>query len=359
MVAMAGVKARKFLRFIGEIELSHTRPPRSGILSVVAHYDAILLLSFGGPEKPEDVIPFLENVLRGRNIPRARLLQVAEHYYLFGGKSPINDQCRALIAALQAELDSHGPRLPIYWGNRNWHPMLADTMRQMTNDGIRNALVFVTSAYSSYSGCRQYREDIDRARLSLIGAPTCEKLRHYCRHPGFLEPNIEAVRDALAQAPGAPILFTAHSVPVEMANSSKYVEQLEFVAHAVATATSPSNYRLVYQSRSGPPHQPWLEPDILKALDETKAAGHDSVVVSPIGFTSDHMEVIYDLDHEAAHHAASIGLRMVRAATVGTHPRFITMIRELINERLNDTPDADPCREDCCPAPIRPAQPQA
>lgn len=313
-------------------------------------YDALLLLSFGGPEQPEDVIPFLENVLRGRNVPRQRLLAVAEHYYHFGGRSPINDQCRALIAALQPRLD-----LPVYWGNRNWHPMLEDTMRKMAADGIQRALVFVTSAYSSYSACRQYMEDIERARLAVgPGAPVCEKLRHFYNHPGFVGPNAEAVRAARAKAPGAPVIFTAHSIPVEMAQTSKYVEQLQATARLVAEEAGVESYRLVYQSRSGPPHQPWLEPDILAALDQEKQAGVEAVVVSPIGFMSDHMEVLYDLDYEAANHCKEIGLRMVRAGTAGGHPRFIEMIRELVEERMTGRIEADPCRQDCCPAPIRP-----
>ena len=303
----------------------------------------------------KDVIPFLENVLRGKNVPRERMLEVAERYYHFGGKSPINDQCRALIAALQSELDSHGPHLPIYWGNRNWHPMLADTMQQMAKDGIRRALVFVTSAYSSYSACRQYQEDIERARMAIgIGAPIFEKLRHFNSHPGFITPNVEALRAALAQAPGSAVLFTAHSIPLDMARTSRYVEQLENAARLIAAGAGGVEYRLVYQSRSGPPQQPWLVPDVLLAIEQCKAAGATSVVVAPIGFISDHMEVLYDLDYEAAERAQSLGLGFVRAATASTHPHFISMIRELIEERIAGVPEADPCRQDCCPAPIRP-----
>ncbi len=317
----------------------------------VPSYDALLVLGFGGPEQPEDVIPFLENVLRGRNVPRQRLLAVAEHYYHFGGRSPINDQCRALIAALEPKLD-----LPIYWGNRNWRPLLEDAMRRMAAGGVRRALVFVTSAYSSYSACRQYLDDIERARLAIgPGAPVCEKLRHFHDHPGFVGPNAEAVRAARAKAPGAPVLFTAHSIPVEMARMSKYVQQLEETARLVAAEAGVESYRLVYQSRGGPPQQPWLGPDILEALSETKQAGAGAVVVSPIGFISDHMEVMYDLDYEAARHCADIGLKMVRAGTAGGHPRFIEMICELVEERRQGRAEADPCRQDCCPAPFRPA----
>lgn len=313
-------------------------------------FDALLILSFGGPEAHQDVIPFLENVARGRNIPRQRLLAVAQHYYHFGGRSPINGQCRALIAALQPLLD-----IPIYWGNRHWHPFLEDTMRRMAQDGIRRALVFVTSAYSSYSGCRQYLDDIACARASVgPGAPDCQKLRHYYDHPGFIEPNAEHLRAALAQAPGAPVLFTAHSIPLDMARNSKYVQQVEETARLVAAAAGVSGYRLVYQSRSGSPQQPWLGPDILDALSQTRAAGASSAVVAPIGFTSDHMEVLYDLDYEAFRHSQAIGLRMVRAATAGAHPRFIRMVLDLIEERQSGRVGYTICRDGCCPRPLSP-----
>lgn len=324
----------------------------------VVQYDALVVLSFGGPEKPGDVIPFLERVLRGRNVPAQRMQAVAEHYYHFGGKSPINDQCRALIAALRKELDAHGIRLPIYWGNRNWHPLLEDTMQEMAQAGVRRALAFVTSAYSSYSACRQYMEDIERARMAVgIGAPLVEKLRHYHNHPGFIETNAERLSSALAQEPDAELLFTAHSIPLEMANTSKYVQQLEEAAGLIAEAAGGPRFRLVYQSRSGAPHQPWLGPDILEALGEVSRGGARSVIVAPIGFISDHMEVKYDLDYEAAHKAEELGLKMLRVPTPGTHPRFIAMIRELIEERMAGSPDADPCRQDCCPAPFRPPAP--
>ena len=259
-------------------------------------FDALLVLSFGGPEKPDDVIPFLENVLRGRNVPRERMLAVAEHYYHFGGKSPINDQNRALIAALEIELASHGPRLPIYWGNRNWHPMLADTLRQMKADGVRRALGFVTSIFSSYSGCRQYLEDIQRAQAEVDGAPEIQKLRSFYNHPLFIDAQADRVRETLGGRQ-ASIIFTAHSVPMSMADTSDYQKQLQESCRLVAERLGCSDWKLVYQSRSGPPSQPWLEPDIadtLRALDP----GSDVVVV-PIGFISDHMEVIYDLDIEA------------------------------------------------------------
>jgi ferrochelatase len=324
-----------------------------------APFDAVLVLSFGGPEQHADVIPFLENVLRGRNVPHERMLAVAEHYYHFDGKSPINDQTRALIAALDAELKTHGPRLPIYWGNRNWHPFLADTLRKMKADGVRRALGFVTSIFSSYSGCRQYLEDIERARAEVDGAPEIQKLRSFYNHPLFVEAQADEVRDALGGR-SSQIIFTAHSVPLSMANSSDYVKQLLESCRLVAEQLGRSDWRLVYQSRSGAPGQPWLEPDIGDALRETPP-GTD-VVVAPIGFISDHMEVLYDLDTEAQAIARERGVNMTRAATVGIHPKFVRMIRELIEERMENRipravgqypPSHDVCRMDCCPAPAR------
>ena len=358
------------------------------------NYDAILVVSCGGPEKHEDVIPFLENVLRGRNVPRERMLAVAEHYYHFDGKSPINQQTRELIAALEGELALHGPKLPVYWGNRNWHPMLADTLRQMKADGVRRALAFVTSAYSSYSGCRQYREDIARAQAEVgERAPEVEKLRVFFNHPGFLEATEERIREALASLPsaeqqdkpkskspllakdarnGAPknvqIVYVAHSIPLSMANTSDYVKQLEEVRRLSSLALGITNDALVYQSRSGAPGQPWLEPDILDYLRSVKAQNLASgVVIAPISFISDHMEVLYDLDIEARQLCDSIGLAMARAKTVGVHPKFVGMIRELILERTSGAERralgslgarGDVCAEDCCPAPVRPVRPQ-
>ena len=318
-------------------------------------YDAVLVLSFGGPEKRADVIPFLENVLRGRNVPRERMLEVADHYYHFDGRSPINDQNRALIAALTDELASNGPNLPVYWGNRNWHPMLADTLRQMRSDGVKRALGFVTSAYSSYSGCRQYREDVARAQAEIgPGAPQVDKLRAFFDHPGFIEPMVENVKTALDKAgPAAELIFTAHSVPLSMANTSRYVDQLKAVARLLAKGVSRDSWKLVYQSRSGPPTQPWLEPDICDYLREPDRA--KDVVVMPIGFISDHMEVVFDLDTEAQEVANELGINLVRAATVGTHPRFIAMIGELIVERIEKGPEWSICAADCCPAPVRPS----
>jgi ferrochelatase len=322
-------------------------------------YDAVLVLSFGGPEKPDDVIPFLENVLRGRNVPRERMLAVAEHYYHFGGKSPINDQNRALIAALKLELASHGLKLPIYWGNRNWHPFLADTLRQMRADGVRKALGFVTSIFSSYSGCRQYLEDIERARAEVAGAPEIHKLRKFYNHPLFVEAQADEVRRALGGR-AAPLIFTAHSVPLTMAETSDYQKQLQESCRLVAETLGSNDWRLVYQSRSGPPSQPWLEPDIADVIRQLDRGAEVAVV--PIGFVSDHIEVIYDLDTEAQAIARERGVNMVRAPTVGVHPKFLQMIRELIEERLGlCQPRAigqypashDFCPADCCPAPAR------
>jgi ferrochelatase len=319
-------------------------------------YDALLVAGFGGPEKPEDVMPFLENVTRGRNIPRHRLAEVAENYHAVGGRSPINDQNRALIAALRDELARSGLRMPIYWGNRNWHPYLADAVREMRDAGVRRALAFVTSAWSSYSACRQYLDDIDAARLAAgAGAPEIDKLRHFCLHPGFVEPMAENVRAALAAGPAdAALLFTAHSIPLEMARGSKYVQQLEEACRRVAALAGHPEHRLVYQSRSGPPHIPWLEPDVKDALSSLAAApGPRHVVLAPIGFISDHMEVIVDLDRQAREHAESLGFTIARAATVGVHPRFIAMIRELVVERLELGPRVEPCLERCCSNPYR------
>lgn len=326
-------------------------------------YDAILVLSFGGPEGPDDVIPFLENVLRGRRVPRERMLEVAEHYQHFGGISPINAQCRALIAALKDELAQHGPNLPIYWGNRNWHPMLADTLRTMVADGVKRAVVFVTSAFSSYSGCRQYREDLFAASEQVgPGCPEFAKLRVFWNHPGFIGPMIERVREALEKIPAerranARVAFTAHSIPQAMADGCRYVAQLTEATRLVAEGAGAGQYALVYQSRSGRPGDPWLEPDVVDHLKALRAEGVEDVVVSPIGFISDHMEVMYDLDDEAQKAAKEIGLNMVRAGTVGVHPDFIRMIRELIVERIeqgekrvvgNLPPNPDVCFANCC-----------
>lgn len=339
------------------------------------NYDALLIVSFGGPERREDVIPFLENVLRGKPVPRERLLEVAEHYYHFGGVSPINAQCRELIAALQRELADAGISWPIYWGNRNWTPFLTDALQQMARDGVKRALAFVTSAYSSYSGCRQYRENIAAAQAEVgAQAPQVDKLRMFYNHPEFIAANVDRLQAALLRLPRPAddqtlLLFTAHSLPQEMADHCDYVQQLSetcrlMVEHLAATPPGwpAERWRLVYQSRSGRPTDPWLEPDILEALNSAAQEGFRQVVVAPVGFLCDHMEVLYDLDYEAQRRADELGLTMVRSATVGTHPRFIAMIRQLIEERLGRGerraigrygPSHDACPADCCPAPTR------
>lgn len=331
-------------------------------------FDAIVLVSFGGPERPDDVMPFLERVTRGRGIPRDRLLAVAEHYHHFGGKSPINDECRRMQAAIGAELAAHGPSLPVYWGNRFADPMLADTLRRMRDDGVGRALAFVTSAFSSYSGCRAYREEIERARAEVgPGAPEIEKLRVFYDHPLYVEIVADRVGEALSGVPeaarsSARVVFTAHSIPIPMAKTSRYVAQLEASVALVAARAGVARPELAWQSRSGPPSQPWLEPDIGDWLAERSVEGARDVVVVPIGFVSDHMEIVWDLDTQAAERAREVGVRMVRAGTAGSHPKFASMIRELVRERTEGAPAralgpaelrADLCAPGCCPAPRR------
>ncbi len=339
------------------------------------NYDALLLLSFGGPEGMNDVMPFLENVLRGRNVPRERMIEVAHHYEKFDGVSPINNQNRALIAALQEAMPRHDINLPIYWGNRNWHPLLAYTMQQMADDGIKRALTFVTSAYSSYSGCRQYREDIARAQTEVGSrAPQFDKIRVFYNHPGFIEANAANVRAALDEIPAArrskvEIAFTAHSIPQAMAEGCAYQAQLADACGLVASSVGFENWRLVYQSRSGSPQQKWLEPDICDYLRELKTGGANDVVIAPIGFVSDHIEILFDLDTEAREVCEEIKLNMIRARTVGTHPVFINAICELIKERVTNAHERralgerganhDVCPANCClptmGLPLRPA----
>ncbi len=334
-------------------------------------YQAVLFVSFGGPEKSADVMPFLENVTRGRDVPRQRLLEVAQSYELFGGVSPINEQNRALIAALEEELARLGPRLPVYFGNRNWLPYLKDAIAQMRDDGIESALAFATSAYSSYSGCRQYREDIEAARSALgSAAPRIDKIRAFWNHPGFIEPMIDSTNASLSEIdadrlPATKIVFTAHSLPLSMARSSDYERQLRDACSLVAAGLDyPVEWELAYQSRSGPPSVPWLEPDVLDVLERLSAAGVTDVVNLPIGFICEHMEVKYDLDTQARQHATVLGLNFLRAATAASDPRFVSMIRELIVERVDATAErrflgslgagADECAADCCPPPRRP-----
>jgi ferrochelatase len=347
----------------------------------VTHYDALLLVSFGGPEGPDDVLPFLQNVTAGRGIPAERLAEVGAHYQLFGGVSPINAQNVSLLAAIRAEFAAAGPDLPVYWGNRNWDPYLTDALTAMRDDGIGSALAFVTSAYSSYSGCRQYRENLYAARAAVEGAPTIGKLRAYFDHPGFVEPFVDTTIEALAelepaQAAGARLVFTTHSIPTAQADASgllgspggAYLAQhratAALVAGRVAAETGVERrWDLVFQSRSGPPGQPWLEPDVAEHLEQVAADGAPAAVVVPIGFVSDHMEVVYDLDVLAAETAQQVGLPSARAATPGTDPRFVTMIADLVRERLEDRPADrrtalsplgpwwDVCPAGCCPNP--------
>ncbi|MBI3927194.1 MAG: ferrochelatase [Armatimonadetes bacterium] len=326
-------------------------------------YQAVLIVSFGGPEGEQDVPGFLENVLRGRDVPRERMLEVAEHYRHFGGVSPINAQNRALRAALEEELRASGPALPVYLGNRNWHPLLPDTLRRMAGEGVKKALAFFTSAYSSYSSCRQYLENLEEARRELgPTAPAIDRLRACYNHPGFLEPMAEQVRGALAELPEprrqrALLLCTAHSIPRSMADHCGYVSQLREAGRLVAELAGHSRWELVYQSRSGPPHQPWLEPDVVDYLEQ-RAGELEDVLIVPIGFISDHIEVLFDLDHECAERCRELGISMRRLPTLGTDPRFVAMIGELVRERIGwqkerralglHGPSHDECPPGCC-----------
>lgn len=315
-------------------------------------YDALVVVSFGGPEQPADVMPFLENVTRGRGIPRERLEEVAEHYLHFGGKSPINDQNRELIARLEAVIASRGLDIPVYFGNRNWQPYLKDTVEQMKRDGVNNAAAFITSAFGSYSGCRQYLEDIDRARTAVPDAPAISALPLLHDRLGFLGPMAENVAIAMSSFKTAvPLVFTAHSVPQSMADTSPYVQQLKQACQFVAGGLGLSDWQLAYQSRSGPPQQPWLEPDILDVIRSMHEAGTNELVVVPIGFISDHMEVLFDLDTEAADLCAELGMKMTRAKTVGSAPALV----EAIVDMLGETPRQ--CAPGCCPPPVRPSRP--
>lgn len=327
-------------------------------------YDSFLLVSFGGPEGPDDVMPFLENVLRGKNVPRERMLEVAEHYNHFGGVSPINGHNRDLLAAIETEFKTHQIDLPVYWGNRNWDPLLPDTLRRMRDDGRKRALAFFTSMFSCYSGCRQYRENIIAAQEEVgEGAPIVEKVRMGFNHPGFIDTLAANVRESIDDLGISPkeanLLFTAHSIPMSMADNCDYAMQLNEASRLVAGAVGSDRWRLVYQSRSGPPTQPWLEPDVLDAIaemdDDEKLS---NLVIIPIGFVSDHMEVMFDLDEEAKQLCDQRGIEMRRVPTVGTSPGFVSMIRLLVSERLGQTdeklavgnlgPWHDVCPADCC-----------
>lgn len=339
-------------------------------------YDAFLLVSFGGPEHPEDVQPFLANVTRGRGVPPERLAEVARHYLSFGGVSPINEQNRRLLTAVTDELAAAGVPLTAYWGNRNWHPMLLDTLRQMRLDGVRRAIALVTSPYGSYSSCRQYLDDIAVVRAAIgPDAPVVDKIRHYHDDPGFVGPHADAVRIALStldlsRRATTRLVFTAHSIPTSMAANAgpfggRYEAQLRETAALVSAAGAPGlPWDLVWQSRSGPPAVPWLAPDINDHLSALASAGVTDVVVSPIGFISDHLEVVWDLDTEAAATAKRLGLGYARAATPGTDPRFVAMVRRLVQERLLGSGPAerlgeievwDACPGHCCP-PARPRE---
>ena len=337
-------------------------------------YDALLILSFGGPDGMPDVMPFLDNVLRGRNVPEERKREVAHHYELFGGVSPINLQNRQLQAALEIELERAGIALPIYLGNRNWHPYVTDVVRQMRADGVKRFLTFVTSGFSCYSGCRQYREDIGRACAAMgAEAPAWDKIRVYYNHPLFIEVTRRHWLQARNRLPaelrdGAVTLFTAHSIPGAMATGCDYEVQLREASRLTAEAAGMANWQLVFQSRSGPPSQPWLEPDVGDAIKAAHAQGAKAVILVPIGFISDHMEVLYDLDREAKELAGELGVALVRAPTPGTHPLFIQMLVELIRERVDPAtpkravgarpPNHDVCPPNCCPS-GRPAGPPA
>jgi ferrochelatase len=335
-------------------------------------YDAVLVVAFGGPEGPDDVLPFLENVLRGKNVPRERMMEVAAHYDHFGGVSPINEQVRALLAALVARMNERGLKLPVYWGNRNWHPMLADTLAEMRDSGVERAIALVLSAYSSYSGCRQYREDIERAREAAgEGAPKVDKIRVFYNHPLFVETWADRVHSAFEMIPEerrarAELVYCAHSIPAAMAANCEYENQLLEACRLVSEAVGRPIWKLVYQSRSGPPTQPWLGPDVCDYLRTLHAEKNPAdIVIAPIGFLSDHMEVLYDLDTEAQAVCDELGMNLARAATPGTHPKMIEMYRALIEERVGASanrraighhgPCHDICPEDCCPSGRPPA----
>lgn len=330
-------------------------------------YDAVVIVSFGGPEGPDDVMPFLRNVTAGRGVPDERLAEVAEQYMMFDGVSPLPAHDRALVDAVRADFAEHGLDIPVYLGNRNWAPYLADTVRQMKDDGVERALAFATSAFSSYSGCRQYREDIERARFDVgPGAPEIHKIRVFHDHPGFIEPMVERVGDALERLPNGRLVFTAHSIPMAMATTSDYVDQLRWVCGVLADRHGRSDWDLVWQSRSGPPQVPWLEPDICDHLRTLADDGGDEVVIVPVGFVADHQEVRFDLDTQALEVATEVGIALERAGTVGLHPTYVAMIRELVEERRSGStplslspngPRQDVCGVGCCPAPRRPTGP--
>jgi len=327
-------------------------------------YDAILIMSFGGPDGMDDVMPFLDNVLRGRNVPEERKKEVAHHYELFGGVSPINRQNENLTAAVIADLRAHNISIPVYLGNRNWKPFVTDVVREMQQAGVKKFLAFVTSGFSCYSGCRQYREDMMRACEQLgPDAPSFDKIRVYYNHPDFIQVTAEHWANALSSFPAdrrkhVHTAFTAHSIPAAMSERSDYAVQLQTACELTAESAGIERWQLVFQSRSGAPHQPWLDPDICDHIRSLHTQGVRELIIHPIGFISDHLEVLYDLDHEAKAVCDELGITMVRAATPGVHPKFVAMIGELIRERIDPArpkralgtrgPNHDVCPVNCC-----------
>ena len=344
------------------------------------HPEALVWLSFGGPEKPSDVRPFLENVTRGRGVPPSRLDEVEHHYQSFGGISPINALNRTAIAAVESLLAREGLALPIYFGNRNWHPLIEDTVASLASEGIERALVFATSAYGGYSACRQYDEDITRARTAAgPSAPELLKLRQFFDHPLFIAAFADSVRAAALTLPASyRLVFTAHSVPMSADKAAgplseggyRYSRQVAEAARLVAASVGVGEYDVVWQSRSGPPAIPWLEPDIVDHMEALHASGVEAVLVCPVGFVSDHLEVVWDLDTEAADKAAELGMAFARAATPGGDPRFAELVVELVREQVEGVParklsgfpadgctvNGEPCAVDCCTPVRRPAR---
>ncbi|MAF46369.1 MAG: ferrochelatase [Acidimicrobiaceae bacterium] len=336
----------------------------------IGRFDSLLLLSFGGPENSDDVMPFLRNVTAGRGVPDERLAVVAEQYELFGGKSPINELNQQLLCALNEELASRGHEMATFWGNRNWHPFVTDTIADLKSLGHTSTVCLVTSAFSSYSGCRQYHEDLDRARNEVPGAPNIERVRVYWDHPDFLGTAAELLaesRDAAGLSSETPVLHSAHSLPLSMAANCDYQQQLNEAAAIVnELAGMRGPYEVVFQSRSGPPSVPWLTPDIDQRIHELAEQGTQELLVHPLGFVADHMEVLFDLDTQSAAAAKEAGVKMVRTPTVGTHPRFVSMLVDLVEEAAGlradrpslskSGPRPDKCNSQCCPAPTRPGR---
>ncbi|MGB1822662.1 MAG: ferrochelatase [Acidimicrobiales bacterium] len=336
----------------------------------IGRFDSLLLLSFGGPENSDDVMPFLRNVTAGRGVPDERLAVVAEQYELFGGKSPINELNQQLLCALNEELASRGHEMATFWGNRNWHPFVTDTIADLKSLGHTSTVCLVTSAFSSYSGCRQYHEDLDRARNEVPGAPNIERVRVYWDHPDFLGTAAELLaesRDAAGLSSETPVLHSAHSLPLSMAANCDYQQQLNEAASIVnELAGMRGPYEVVFQSRSGPPSVPWLTPDIDQRIHELAEQGTQELLVHPLGFVADHMEVLFDLDTQSAAAAKEAGVKMVRTPTVGTHPRFVSMLVDLVEEAAGlradrpslskSGPRPDKCNSQCCPAPTRPGR---